>query len=348
MIKNKIRVGFTHGDINGIGYEILIKALRNPDINELITPIVYGSAKVAAYHRKNLDIQNFSFNQIISAERANPKRPNLVNCVDNSISVDMGQVTAQAGKSALQSIQCALKDIKDGKIDVLVTAPIHKLSIHSDEFQFKGHTDYFKDFFGVGEVLMFMVSENIRVGLVTEHLSLSEVTPNVTKENIVSKLQLMNKSLKNDFLIRNPKIAVLGLNPHAGDSGVIGEEDDKIIVPAVKEANEQHILAFGPFAADGYFGSGNYKKFDATLAMYHDQGLIPFKTLSFGRGVNFTAGLPIVRTSPDHGVGFDIVGKGKASPDSLLQAIFTAVDIYKNRKLNKELNENPLIVNTEK
>jgi len=344
MKENKIRVGFTHGDINGIGYEILIKALRNQDINELITPIVYGSAKIAAYHRKNLDIQNFSFNQVISAERANPKRPNLVNCVDNNISVDMGQVTAQAGQAALQSIQCAVKDIKEGKIDVLVTAPINKLAIHSDEFQFKGHTDYLKDAFAVDEVLMFMVSENIRVGLVTEHLSLKEVTPQITKENIVSKLQLMNKSLKNDFLIRKPKIAVLGLNPHSGDSGVIGTEDEKIIVPAVKEANNQNILAFGPFAADGYFGSGHHNKFDATLAMYHDQGLIPFKTLSFGRGVNFTSGLPIVRTSPDHGVGFDIVGKGEALPDSLLQAIYMAIDIYRNRKLNKSLLANSLEV----
>lgn len=343
MIKNKIRVGFTHGDINGIGYEILIKALRNPEINELITPIVYGSAKVAAYHRKNLDIQNFSFNQILSVERANPKRPNLVNCVDNYISVDMGQVTAQAGQSALQSIQCALKDIKEGKIDVLVTAPIHKLAIHSDEFQFKGHTDYLKDFFESDEVLMFMVSENFKVGLVTEHISLGEVAANITKEKIISKLQLINKSLKNDFLILKPKIAVLGLNPHAGDSGVIGEEDEKIIVPAIKEANEQNIMAFGPFASDGFFGSENYKKFDATLAMYHDQGLIPFKTLSFGRGVNFTSGLPIVRTSPDHGVGFDIVGKGEASSTSLLQAIYTAIDIFRNRNLENKLNENPLV-----
>ena len=344
MKANKIRVGFTHGDINGIGYEILIKALRNQDINELITPIVYGSAKIAAYHRKNLDIYNFSFNQVISADRANPKRPNLVNCVDNHISVDMGQVTAQAGQAALQSIQCAVKDVKEGKIDVLVTAPINKLAIQSDAFQFKGHTDYLKEAFAVDEVLMFMVSENIRVGLVTEHLSLKEVTPQITKENIVSKLQLMNKSLKNDFLIRKPKIAVLGLNPHSGDSGVIGTEDEKIIVPAVKEANNQDILAFGPFAADGFFGSGHYTKFDATLAMYHDQGLIPFKTLSFGRGVNFTSGLPIVRTSPDHGVGFDIVGKGIASPDSLLQAIYMAIDIYKNRKLNNSLLENRLEV----
>ncbi len=347
MRSYKIRVGFTHGDINGIGYEILIKALKSPEINELITPIVYGSAKVAAYHRKNLDIQNFSFNQIISAERANSKRPNLVNCVDNNISVDMGQVTAQSGQAALQSIQCALKDYKEGKIDVLVTAPIHKLAIHSDEFQFKGHTDYFQDYFGGGPVLMFMVSENLKVGLVTEHLPISEVAANITKENILAKLQLMNNSLKEDFLVRKSKIAVLGLNPHAGDSGVIGEEDEKIIVPAIREANEQNILAFGPFAADGFFGSGNFKKFDAVLAMYHDQGLIPFKTLSFGRGVNFTSGLPLVRTSPDHGVGFDIVGQGKASPDSLLQAIYTAIDIYRNRKLNKELNENPLKINTD-
>ncbi len=335
MKENKIRVGFTHGDVNGIGYEILIKALRNQDLNELITPVVYGSAKIAAYHRKNLDIPNFSFNQVISAERINPKRPNLVNCVDNNISVDIGQVTAQAGQAALQSIQCALKDIKLGKIDVLVTLPIHKLAIQSDEFKFKGHTDFLKDYFAVDNVLMFMVSENMRVGLVTEHLSLKEVTPQITKENIISKLLMMNNSLKNDFLIRKPKIAVLGLNPHSGDSGVIGTEDQKIIVPAVNEANNQGLLAFGPFAADGYFGSGHFNKFDATLAMYHDQGLIPFKTLSFGKGVNFTSGLPIVRTSPDHGVGFDIVGKGVALPDSLLQAIYLAIDIYRNRKLNR-------------
>jgi len=342
MKKNKIRVGFTHGDINGIGYEILIKAFINSQINDLITPIVYGSAKVAAYHRKTLNIQNFSFNQIISVDRANPKRPNLVNCVDNSISVDIGQVTAQAGQSAIHSIQCALKDIKDGKIDVLVTLPIHKLSIHSDKFQFKGHTDFLKDFFNSNEVLMFMVSENIKIGLVTEHIALEDVKRHITKEKIISKLQMIHKSLQTDFLFRKPKIAVLGLNPHAGDKGIIGEEDEKIIVPAIKEANNKNILAFGPFAADGFFGSGNYLKFDAILAMYHDQGLIPFKIFSFEHGVNFTAGLPIVRTSPNHGVGFDIAGKGQASSASLLEAIYKAIDIYRNRKLNKELQRNAL------
>ncbi|HIE15378.1 MAG TPA: 4-hydroxythreonine-4-phosphate dehydrogenase PdxA [Bacteroidales bacterium] len=232
--------------------------------------------------------------------------------------------------------------MKDGKIDVLVTLPIHKLSIHSDEFQFKGHTDFLKDFFNSNEVLMFMVSENIKIGLVTEHIALEDVKRHITKEKIISKLQMIHKSLQTDFLFRKPKIAVLGLNPHAGDKGIIGEEDEKIIVPAIKEANNKNILAFGPFAADGFFGSGNYLKFDAILAMYHDQGLIPFKIFSFEHGVNFTAGLPIVRTSPNHGVGFDIAGKGQASSASLLEAIYKAIDIYRNRKLNKELQRNAL------
>lgn len=341
-MSNKIRVGFTQGDINGIGYEIIIKALLNPQINEIITPIVYGSAKIAAHHRKNIGIQNFSFNQIISAERANPKRPNLVNCADCDAVVDMGHVTAQSGKAAFQSIIYALDDLKRGKIDFLVTAPIHKLAIQSEKFQFKGHTDYLMYHFGVSEILMFMVSDRLKVGLVTEHIPLNKVSENLTKEKIISKLQLMNNSLRNDFLIQKPRIAVLGLNPHSGDSGVIGEEDDKIIAPAIKEANEYGIVAIGPFSADGFFGSGQYDKFDATLAMFHDQGLIPFKTLSFGYGVNYTAGLPIVRTSPDHGVGFDIVGQNIASADSMLQAIYTGIDIFRNRNLNKELKKNAM------
>ncbi len=341
-MSEKIRVGFTQGDINGIGYEVIIKALLNPEINEIITPIVYGSAKVAAYHRKNLGIQNFSFNQIISVERANPKRPNLVNCADNNVVVDMGHVTAQAGEAALKSIEFALEDLKNGKIDILVTAPINKLAIQSDKFKFKGHTDYLMSYFGVSDILMFMVSENLKVGLVTEHIPLSKVSESISKEKIISKLELMDKSLREDFLIQKPRIAVLGLNPHGGDSGVMGEEDEKIIAPAVKEACDNDIIAIGPFPADGFFGSGQYRKFDAILAMYHDQGLIPFKTLSFGRGVNYTAGLPIVRTSPDHGVGLDIVGQDIASPDSMLQAIFTGIDIFRNKNTYKELKEHAM------
>lgn len=342
MNKQKIRIGIPHGDINGISYEILIKTFMDTSIMDLMTPVIYGSARASAYHRKILGIQNFSFNQILSADKLNHKRPNLVNCFTEEISIELGIPTAQSGQAAVKALKMALDDIQQEKIDVLVTAPINKHAVHSEEFPFTGHTDFLQEHFKVDDVLMFMVGKDIRVGLVTEHIPISEVATTISEELILKKLNLMNESLKNDFSIRKPRIAVLGLNPHAGDHGVIGNEENSIIMPAIKEAYENGILAFGPYVADGFFGSGHYRKFDGILAMYHDQGLIPFKALTFGQGVNFTAGLPIVRTSPDHGTGYDIVGKNLASPESFHAALFLAIDIYRNRKMNEELKKNSL------
>jgi len=340
--KTKIRVAISHGDINGISYEIMIKTFSDNTMTEICTPIVYGSAKVAAYHRKNIGLQNFSFNQIISIDKVNPKRPNLVNCIDGNIKVELGQPTEIAGMSAIRSLECALTDIMEGNADVLVTAPINKYTLFSERFPFKGHTDFLKNYFNVKNVLMFMISEEVKIGVVTAHIPLSVVHEKINSELIYDKIKLMHESLKIDFNIRKPKIAVLGLNPHAGDNGVLGGEEKYIISPAIKQAFEEGIKVFGPYSADSFFGALLYKKFDATLAMYHDQGLIPFKTLSFGKGVNFTAGLPIVRTSPDHGVGYDIVGENKSDPTSFRNAIYYAIDIYKNRKNNEKLIKNSL------
>jgi len=342
MGEEKIRVAVSHGDINGISYEVILKTFADNRITEICTPIVYGSAKVAAYHRKNIGLQNFSFNQILSAEKVNPKRPNLVNCVDGNIKVELGQTTKIAGEAAVRSLECALTDILEGKADVLVTAPVNKHSMYSEKFPFKGHTDFLKSYFNVPNVLMFMISEQVKIGVVTAHIPLSSVSEKIDSQLVYSKIKLMNDSLRLDFNIRKPRIAVLGLNPHAGDGGILGEEEKYIIQPAIKQAFEEGIKVFGPYPADSFFGAGHYKKFDATLAMYHDQGLIPFKTLSFGQGVNYTAGLPIVRTSPDHGVGFDIVGDNKSDPASFKQAIYLAVDIYRNRKMNIELKSESL------
>lgn len=342
MADEKIRVAVSHGDINGISYEVMLKTFADNRISEICTPIIYGSAKVAAYHRKNIGLQNFSFNQVLSAEKVNHKRPNLVNCVDGNIKVELGQTTKIAGEAAIRSLECALTDILEGKADVLVTAPVNKHSLYSDKFPFKGHTDFLRSYFNVKNVLMFMISENIKVGVVTGHIPLSSVVEKINADLVYEKIKLMHNSLKMDFNIRKPRIAVLGLNPHAGDNGLLGEEEKYIIAPAIKQAFDEGIKVFGPYPADSFFGAGHYKKFDATLAMYHDQGLIPFKTLSFGQGVNYTAGLPIVRTSPDHGVGYDIVGDNKSNPDSFRNAIYLAIDIYRNRKMNIELKSGAL------
>ena len=342
MTDEKIRVAVSHGDINGISYEVILKTFADNRITEICTPIVYGSAKVAAYHRKNIGLQNFSFNQVLSAEKVNYKRPNLVNCVDGNIKVELGQTTKLAGEAAIRSLECALTDILEGKADVLVTAPINKHSLYSDKFPFKGHTDFLKSYFNVKNVLMFMISDTLKIGVVTGHIPLSSVVEKISSDLVYEKIKLMYNSLKIDFNIRNPKIAVLGLNPHAGDNGLLGDEEKYIISPAIKQAFDEGIKVFGPYPSDSFFGTGHYKKFDAILAMYHDQGLIPFKTLSFGQGVNYTAGLPIVRTSPDHGVGYDIVGDNKSNPDSFRNAIYLAIDIFRNRKMNIELNSGAL------
>ncbi|MFZ4564515.1 MAG: 4-hydroxythreonine-4-phosphate dehydrogenase PdxA [Bacteroidales bacterium] len=342
MEPHKLRIGITHGDINGIGYEVIIKTLSDSRLLECCTPIVYGSPKVAAYHRKALDVEVFSFNQISHAREANSKRVNIINCVDDEIRVELGKSTPEAGEAALLALQAAIKELKSGYIDVVVTAPINKKNIQSDRFKFPGHTEYFASEFGAKNYMMLMVSDALKIGVVTGHIPLQQVPPALTKEKILTNIRILHKTMLEDFSIRKPRIAVLGLNPHAGDNGVIGLEDQDIIRPAIKLASEEGIIALGPFAADGFFGSGDFKKFDAILAMYHDQGLIPFKVLAFESGVNFTAGLPIIRTSPGHGTAYDIAGTGTASEDSFRNAIYLAIDVFESRKRFKELSKNPL------
>jgi len=342
MIQNKIVVGISHGDINGISYEVIIKSLMDNRIFDFCIPVVYGSAKVAAYHRKALNIANFSFNNVRSAAEANVKRANIINCLDDNVRVELGKSTNIAGESSLISLENAVNDLKNGTIDVLVTAPINKDNIQSEKFNFPGHTEYLTRESESKKSLMFMVSENLRVGVVSTHLPLSKVPEAITEEAILEKLRIMNKSLIQDFKIRKPKIAVLGLNPHAGDNGLLGSEEVEIIVPSLEKAKEEGILAIGPYPADGFFGSDNFKKFDAVLAMYHDQGLAPFKALAFNSGVNYTAGLDFIRTSPGHGTAYEITGLGKASEVSFRNAIYLACDIYRNRTEYKEITKDPL------
>ncbi|NOZ35937.1 MAG: 4-hydroxythreonine-4-phosphate dehydrogenase PdxA [Chlorobi bacterium] len=339
----KVKVGITHGDINGIGYEIIIKTLMDKRIMDLCTPIVYGSPKLSAYHRKSLNIENFSLNIIKSPENANPKRPNVINCVSENTRIELGKISKESGTAAFASLEAATNDLLDGKIDILLTAPINKNSIQSEEFQFPGHTEYLQNKTNSESVLMLMLGEYMKLGVVTGHVPIKDVADLITEDRILQKLRILHDSLMKDFTVRNPKIAVLGLNPHAGDNGVIGTEEEEIIIPALNKAREEGIMAIGPYAADGFFGSQAYLKFDAVMAMYHDQGLAPFKTAEFETSVNFTAGLPIIRTSPGHGTAFEIAGKGKASPGSFRQALFTALEIYRNRKHYKEISENPLI-----
>lgn len=340
---DKIKVGITHGDFNGISYEIIIKSLLDPRIFDLCTPVVYGSAKVAGYYKGMIpDAESFSFNVITDPEQANPKRANMIVCVDENVKIDVGQPTVISGQYAIASLNAAVRDLKAGKIDVLVTCPINKKNTTGDDFGFIGHTEYLAAEFGDAEPLMFMVSDVLKVGLVTMHIPLSEVPGAVTTEAVLNHIRAIKRSLERDFNISGPKIAVLGLNPHAGDDGLLGPEEREIIIPALQSAKYENIVALGPFAADGFFGSGTYRKFDAVLAMYHDQGLAPFKALTFADGVNFTAGLSVVRTSPAHGVGFDIAGKMVADPSPMRAAIYQAIDIYRNRQVFDQAAANPL------
>ena len=334
--------GISHGDINGISYEIIIKTLMDPLIYDLCTPVIYGSPKVGAYHRKLLNVGNFTFNNVRNADEVGSRKANIINCVDDNVRVDIGKSNEQGGEAAFQALERAMGDLLSGKIDFLVTAPIDKHNIQSDKFHFNGHTEYLKTKAKADDVLMFLISDTMRIGVVTGHVPLKDVAGLITVKSILKKLRLMNQSLKVDFCIRKPLIAVLGLNPHAGDNSLIGSEEADIIVPALKEAEKEGILAFGPFPSDGFFGSGSFSKFDGVLAMYHDQGLLPFKSFSFDSGVNFTAGLPFIRTSPDHGTAFNIAGQGTASENSFRQALFLACTIYKNRLLHKEITANPL------
>jgi len=338
----RVKVGITHGDLNGIGYEIIIKSLHDQRMLDDITPIVYGVSKVASYHRKVMEMNEFNFNLVRSADIANPNRPNIVNVTEEEVKIEIGKSTTVAGKLAFQALEKAILDLQENHLDVIVTAPINKKNIQSEEFHFPGHTEYLAEKCNCDEVLMLMVSNNIRIGVVTTHIPLKEVSSHLTKELIIQKMRIMDRSLKRDFRIPKPKIALLGLNPHAGDNGLLGKEEEDIIIPALKAAFDEGIHAFGPYAADGFFGSSSFSKFDGILAMYHDQGMIPFKALSFESGVNFTAGLPIIRTSPAHGTAFEIAGKNEASPESMRAAIYLAADVYRNREVYDELNRDPL------
>ena len=344
MSENKIKIGITQGDINGIGYETIIKAFLDQRLLELFTPVVYGSLKVASFHKKGIpDAESLMFNPIKSVREARDKKLNLVGCVDDNVQVELGESTVIGGQCALASLQAASKDLEEGLIDAIVTSPINKANIQSDEFRFLGHTEYLDARFHDTEPLMIMASDLMRVGLVTIHLPLAEVVPHITTQAVLDKLRALKRSLVRDFGIRDPKIAVLGLNPHAGDAGLLGNEEQEVIKPAIVSANDENILSFGPFAADGFFGSGGYKNYDAVLAMYHDQGLAPFKALAGeDTGVNFTAGLSVVRTSPAHGVGYDIAGKNLANEGSFRSALYLAADVVRNRRFYDRITANPL------
>lgn len=336
-------IGFTSGDINGIGIEIIIKTLSDNRLLEFCTPVIFANNKLINFYRKSLPENHFSFSIIKDSSRINHKQVNVYNCWEEEVAITPGQINETGGKYAVQSLTIAAEALKEGKIDGLVTAPIHKKNIQSASFNYTGHTPFLKNLFGAKEVAMLMVADNMRIALLTEHVPLKEVAQHISKENIISKLQVLNESLKKDFGITKPKIAVLGLNPHAGDEGLVGKEEEEIIKPAVKEAKQQKdIFCFGPYSADAFFARGQYERFDAVLALYHDQGLIPFKSLAAGEGVNYTAGLSAIRTSPDHGTAFDIAGKGIADEASLREALYKCMDILHARKENKEQYKNPL------
>jgi len=339
----KIRVGISQGDINGVGYEVILKTLSDNRVYENQAVVIYGSAKVAAYHKKALDLNGVNLSIVGSAREAQVGKISIVNCTDDEVKVELSQSTPIAGKASFQALERACQDLKDGLIDVLVTAPINKKNIQSENFTFPGHTEYLESVFGDGKpALMIMVSPIMKVAVATGHIPLSQVPAALDVPSLVTKIRMLNKSLIKDFNIIKPRIAVLGLNPHAGDEGLIGKEDQEIIAEAVRKAQDQHVCCFGPIPADGFFGSGDFKKYDGILAMYHDQGLIPFKALSMESGVNYTAGLPIVRTSPAHGTAYSIAGQNVASEESFREAFYMACDIFMNRNGYAEMTSNPL------
>lgn len=339
----KIRVAITHGDTNGIGYEVILKLLEDNRICDLCTVVVYGSAKAASFYRKAMELPQVQLQRIESAAEARDGVVNVINVVPEDLKIDPGQPSEIAGKAALAALEAAVADLRAGSVDVLVTAPIDKHTIQSPEFTFPGHTEYLESCLTddstpaeCRKALMMLCAGSLRVALVTTHLPLRKVADAITKENILEKLESFERSLRTDFAIEKPRIAVLSLNPHAGENGLLGDEEAEIIAPAIEEARNRRILAFGPYASDGFFGAGNHTRFDGVLAMYHDQGLTAFKTLAMDAGVNFTAGLPCVRTSPDHGTGFDIAGKGLARPDSMREALYLAIDVFRNRARSHE------------
>lgn len=345
MIENKVIVGISQGDINGIGLEVVLKTLMEPGIADICTPVLFSSQKTVSYYRKVLGLEEFSFNPMRDFSQLSARKVNVFVCYEEEVNIEMGKATDVSGKYAFISLEKASMALFDKHIDALVTAPINKSNIQSDDFKFVGHTEYLGSKFS-GDPLMLMCSESgLRIAVATGHVPLKDVASKLTIDGVSNKILQLNESMIKDFGIRKPKIAVLGLNPHAGDGGAIGNEDKEIIIPAI-EKTKTNGLVYGPYSADGFFGNGTYKQFDAVLAMYHDQGLIPFKTIAFNEGVNFTAGLNVVRTSPDHGTGYDIAGKNKANEQSFKKALYAAIDIFKNRKLYAEITENPLHIGT--
>jgi 4-hydroxythreonine-4-phosphate dehydrogenase len=340
-LQNKPVIGISIGDLNGIGAELIIKTFSDHRMLELCTPVIFASNKAINFYRKAIPEVNFSYQNIKDLTRINHKQINIVNCWEEEVNINPGQLTETGGRYAVKSLVAAVQALKEGRIQGLVTAPIHKKNTQSQEFSFTGHTPYLQHACGVNDVVMLMTSQNFKVGLVTEHVPVSEVAKHITREAIISKLNIINHSLIKDFGIDKPKIAVLGLNPHAGDEGLIGKEEEEIIKPAIKEA-KHNMIVVGPFSADAFFARRQHLRFDAVLAMYHDQGLIPFKALATSEGLNYTAGLPVIRTSPDHGTAFDIAGKNMADTSSFLAAIYECIDIIQRREAYEESHKNPL------
>lgn len=341
-MEERVKVAISQGDINGVGYEIILKSFADKYLFNHCIPILYGSPKVLAYYKKVLELDKLTHNTIRHVSEARANQINVIDCNDESIKVELGQATKEAGKAALEALERAVKDLKEGLVSVLVTAPINKDTIQSDTFQFPGHTEYLQERFAAEKTVMLMVQDSLRVAVVTGHLPLSEVAEHITQEVVLDKLRALNEAMRYNFGLTKAKIAVLGLNPHAGDNGLLGKEELEIIQPVLEQVKSEGILAMGPYPADGFFGSGSFSGFDAVLAMYHDQGLIPFKTLAGKGGVNFTTGLPIVRTSPAHGTAYDIVGKGEASPASFKEAIYEAISIFQERCYQDESKESAL------
>ncbi|MDR0363638.1 MAG: 4-hydroxythreonine-4-phosphate dehydrogenase PdxA [Bacteroidales bacterium] len=343
-VREPVVIGITHGDINGVNYEVIIKSLYDKEILSLITPVIYGSSKVLNYFQKQLHAVDFQYFVMQNTTQLNKKKINIVNIFDQEIKLDIGKSNDFAGSLAVRALEQAVNDLKKGIIKAVVTAPINKSNVQSKDFNFSGHTEYFADRFNTPEqdTLMLMVHDNLRIGLITNHLPLNEVSKSLSKDLIVHKIHVMDDSLMRDFGIVKPRIAVLSLNPHAGENGFLGSEEQDIIEPAIKQCFDKKMLVYGPYAADGFFGSGNYRHFDAVLAMYHDQGLIAFKSIAEGEGINFTAGLPIVRTSPAHGTAYEIAGQNAASHASMQEAIFMACEISQNRDIFLQMNKNPL------
>jgi len=347
-MSRKIVVGITQGDTNGIGYEVIIKALADSRMLELCTPVIYGSSRAFGFYKKLVpDEERIQSNIIHSARDCHPKRINIINCVPDTFHIDPGQPTQESAQASVLALEACVRDLKNGDLDAMVTAPFNKKAVSAGGFKYPGHTEYLINEFGAADGLMFLCSDKMRVGVVTNHIPISKVSENLSIEKIIVKLRLMNDSLKKDFGIIRPRIAVLGLNPHAGDKGLLGDEEEMIICPAIKAAGQEKILAFGPYSPDGFFSVHQQYEFDAVLAMYHDQGLIPFKALAFDSGVNFTAGLPAVRTSPDHGTAYEVAGQGVASSIPMKSAIYAAIDIVRNRWAYEEMHANPLKIKIE-